>query len=495
MQLVDEWQFFSTIRKTTFIAIVILVSFFTSFTTLHADDQKAKGLEFSSVAYAQPTPFNDGTYRAIAIGSNEYKDPKGVWSKLNTAVSDANAVVETLKKDYGFEDVVLLLNATRREILGTFNEIAKRTKKNDSVLIYYAGHGYQNEETDEAFWIPTDAQGWEDAFFLSNVRIKEKLSVISARASHTLLVSDSCFSGSLLRGGNRGISKSERTERYFRKISKRKSVQILAAGGLEYVDDNYENSGHSPFTYFFLKELKENTEKYLTSTALSNNLKRLVANNVQQTPQSGVLYGAGDEGGEFIFKRVKISAPAISVKPEPPGLVTDPKVIELSYWESIKDSNSTELFTSYLNKYPEGSFVDIAKFKINQLQAKTKIETKSSIIDDFLQQAEVYFNQGYLVSPQNRNARDQWHLALSTDPTNKKAKQGLVRIVKVLAKDAERYMDNNDLKSARSSIQIASETDPNVKELRIAEKRLIRLENKSRKEKIEKKPVIPPPSF
>jgi len=41
--------------------------------------------------------------------------------------------------------------------------------------------------------------------------------------------------------------------------------------------------------------------------------------------------------------------------------------VELAYWESIKDSESAEMFRTYLEKYPEGAFADIARLKVEQL--------------------------------------------------------------------------------------------------------------------------------
>ena len=95
---------------------------------------------------------------------------------------------------------------------------------------------------------------------------------------------------------------SEENDAYFRKIARRKSVQILAAGGDEFVDDNYKQSGHSPFSYFLIHELKDNDNRYMSFSSLAINVSQLVARNVDQTPASGSMHKAGDEGGQFIFK-------------------------------------------------------------------------------------------------------------------------------------------------------------------------------------------------
>jgi len=252
------------------------------------------------------TAFGDGVYRAVVIGNNDYKDPKNVWRPLNTAINDASVMAQLLNEKYAFSEVKLLKNATRRQILSAMSELSNVSKKEDSVLIFYAGHGWQNPKTQEAFWVPVDAEGIDDGTFISNVLIREKLSVIADNVNHVLLVSDSCFSGSLL-NASRGaqVVYSQENDAYFRKIALRKSVQILAAGGSEFVDDDYKQSGHSPFSYFLIKALKDNNDRYSSFSSLAINVAQLVARNVDQTPQSGAMHKAGDEGGQFIFKHQK----------------------------------------------------------------------------------------------------------------------------------------------------------------------------------------------
>jgi len=160
-----------------------------------------------------------------------------------------------------------------------------------------------------------DAKGTDKTTFLRNSSIRDELNTIAARGRHTLLIADSCFSGSLLRGGTRALPPQVDSERYYQKVAQKKSVQIMAAGGVEYVDDNYRSTGHSPFTHFLLNELEYSDKPLLTVSELSQNVEKAVANNVSQVPESGVLQGAGDELGEFIFINVEVSGvPADRVK-------------------------------------------------------------------------------------------------------------------------------------------------------------------------------------
>jgi len=264
----------------------------------------------AKTAQALP-PSAHGIYRALVIGNDDYANGRSPWHKLKTAVSDARAVSRLLRDYYGFTDVRLLENASRRDVLLALHALSQEVFPDDSVLVYYAGHGYLDTENQKGYWVPVDAQGTDHTTFLRNSTIRDELTTIADRVRHTLLISDSCFSGTLLRSGSRGVDPDRGSERYYQKVAHKKSVQILSAGGVEYVDDNYKNSGHSPFTYFLLNELKTNNRPLLTLSELSTQVEKAVANNVEQVPESGVLHGAGDELGEFIFMKVDITVEGV----------------------------------------------------------------------------------------------------------------------------------------------------------------------------------------
>jgi len=291
----------------------ITLTMFSFFALLIVDVYAAesRGITIEKTAQSQASKINKGVYRALIIGNNEYKDQQGKWEPLSTAITDAREVARLLEEQYGFTDIKLLENATRRDVLFALEELANKSLKNDNVLIYYAGHGFLDDESNKGFWVPVDANGSDHTTFLRNSTIRDEVSSIASRVQHTLLISDSCFSGSLLRTASRGISESDYTEKYFEKVSNKKSVQIMAAGGFEFVDDDYRESGHSPFTYFLINELKTNNSPMFTVSQLSGNVERAVANNVEQVPESGVLQGAGDELGEFIFIKVDVAVEGV----------------------------------------------------------------------------------------------------------------------------------------------------------------------------------------
>ena len=301
---------------------------------------QSRGITINPVASPLANAFDKGIYRALIIGNDDYDDPKNYWPELTTAVSDARAVADMLENGYGFTDVVVLENSTRREILHALNDLGQRVQTNDNVLLYYAGHGFLDDSTQKGYWVPSDAEGTDHTTFLRNSTIRDEVGILASRAKHTLLISDSCFSGTLLRGGLRGAPPTENVDRYYKKVASKKSVQVLAAGGVEYVDDNYKKSGHSPFSYFLINELKHNDKALLTASELASNVEKAVANNVDQVPTSGVLQGAGDELGEFIFIKVNIVVDGI-----------DKERVKVKVDVAPKDEVSTNASSTIVDKH------------------------------------------------------------------------------------------------------------------------------------------------
>ena len=108
-------------------------------TAIDSNNEKAE-FEFvvervaKTVAVEAPASSIGGQYHALLIGNNDYRH----LPKLQSARNDVNAVAATLKQRYGFNTRVLE-DATREQILEALYDIRGRLKKDDRLLIYYAG--------------------------------------------------------------------------------------------------------------------------------------------------------------------------------------------------------------------------------------------------------------------------------------------------------------------------------------------------------------------
>lgn len=65
--------------------------------------------------------------------------------------------------------------------------------------------------------------------------------------------------------------------------------------------------------------------------------------------------------------RVRKYAPAPSPAPAPAESAVDPQQADIAYWNAIKASKNADDYKTYLEKYPNGEFVDLAKLRIEQL--------------------------------------------------------------------------------------------------------------------------------
>ena len=244
-------------------------------------------------------------YHALVIGINRYS--RNI-PRLNTSVNDARAVKDLLISKYGFPaaNVTELFDykATRGNILRTLRELSITLDDNDALVIYFAGHGVEDIATSTGYWIPADATPNAYETYVSNGDIRTYLRAIKAR--HIFLVSDSCFSGTLL--AQRAMP-GEIDERFYARKAASRSRVVLTSGGKEPVMDS-GHSGHSVFGYFFLKILRDYDRPYLIPTQIFVEVGPLVANNAPQTPQWGALRDAMDEGGEIVFVNRQYKAPA-----------------------------------------------------------------------------------------------------------------------------------------------------------------------------------------
>lgn len=236
-----------------------------------------------------------GAYRALIIGINDYKDPK--IPDLQTAVSDAKDMAELLIQRYGFQ-VNLLLDqeATKVAIYRALRNLASSTKSDDSVLIYYAGHGDLDRTYNDGWWIPVDAEGGNPVTYLDNIQVQKSMRNMNAR--HVLLISDSCYSGTLF-GQSRAIPKAI-DSKYYVNLYNEKSRWGMTSGNKTPVSD-VGSSGHSVFAYQLLKELGKNEKPYLSIQELCTRIAPIVSNNSEQTPLCRPIRDTGDQGGEFVF--------------------------------------------------------------------------------------------------------------------------------------------------------------------------------------------------
>jgi filamentous hemagglutinin family protein len=240
---------------------------------------------------------------ALLIGVNKYKDQR--VPELVGAIPDARAVKDLLEQRMGYEATVVE-DPSREAIVRAFNKLALEADANDSVIIYYAGHGVvvPVAGVDTGFWLPADSNAEEPTTWLSNADIARLVTAIGAR--QLMLVSDSCYSGNL--AGNERVQVEGQVSDPG-ELLKRKAVVVMSSGGNEPVSDE-GREGHSVFAWHLMQSFKS-LEGWQLGGGVFERVRAAVAKEFPQTPQYGAQRSAGHQGNtDYVFERREFESAA-----------------------------------------------------------------------------------------------------------------------------------------------------------------------------------------
>ena len=207
---------------------------------------------------------------AVVIGAGRY-DNRAIPS-LAFTVADAEAVYQTLVGPGGFKkDHVLLLTdrserkPTLRNIryaLGTF--LARAARKDDTVLIFFAGHGAPESDLRGAerdglakYLIPADAD--PDDLYATALPMDEIKTIFERiEAERVVAFFDACYSGAA--GGRTFASRKTRAvtvdDHFLERLAQSKGRAIITASRPSEVSLELPELGHGIFTYYLVQGLR-----------------------------------------------------------------------------------------------------------------------------------------------------------------------------------------------------------------------------------------------
>jgi hypothetical protein len=234
-------------------------------------------------------------YYALIISVQNYED-KGI-KDLDYPVEDGEKIRKMLQDYYTFDPsyTTHLKNPTLKQITDALSELATKVGLKDNLLIFYAGHGYWDEDAKQGYWLPTDAKKGTANTWLSNKDLRDYIQKIKAR--HTLLLADACFSGSIFKTRSAFFNAPEAIQKLYDSPSRK----AITSGALSEVPDK------SVFLEFVIKRLGQYPGKFLTAEKLFISMKEevIAKSKSGQLPQYGEIDVTGNAGGDFIFVRKK----------------------------------------------------------------------------------------------------------------------------------------------------------------------------------------------
>lgn len=243
---------------------------------------------------------NSSTF-VLIIANENYKDLQNV----NFALSDAETFKDYCVKTLGIPEkqIFHIKDATYGEMGKAFGklEYVLNEFEGKRAIVYYCGHGTNDESTGKAYIVPVDGDAKGSALSYSMEDIYKSLSLTKAESITYFL--DACFSGAGRDGGMlvaaRGVARAPKKE-----VIGGNTV-VFSATSNDETAMAYDEKGHGLFTYYLLKALQD-SKGDITYENLYN----------------------------YISEKVKNDAFLINEKPQHPMVATSPGAMDS--WKTMK---------------------------------------------------------------------------------------------------------------------------------------------------------------
>lgn len=227
-------------------------------------------------------------------------------AKVPYALNDGWIFERYCKQTLGIPDehVKIFEDATGGNLITCIEQIkdiAKAYEGDASIIFYYAGHAFPDEEKSTAYLLPIDGDSKNPATGYSLEKLYSELNSVPTKSVICFL--DACFSGAtrddemLLTG--RGVAIKVRDE-----IPQGNMIVFTSATGAE-TAHQFEEKGHGLFTYYLLQKLQES--------------------------RGDITLG---ELAEYIRKMVRRKSVLINQKMQTPTVIPSPAISE--NWQSLK---------------------------------------------------------------------------------------------------------------------------------------------------------------
>lgn len=301
------------------------------------------GWSLAFLAVAQNPAANEPRL-ALLIGNSTYRS-----SPLSNPVNDVR-LMESALKESGFS-VIKAENASIREMRRLVRDFGDKLKASGGVgLFYFAGHGVQVRG--ENYLVSTDSdirnedEVADDAVNASVVLEKMQ----SAGNRMNLIILDACRNNPFAvksRSASSGLANMSAPSGSL--------VAYSTAPGSVASDGNGKNG---LYTEHLAKAIRQ------PGLPVEEVFKRVRAavrkeSSNQQTPWENTALE-----GQFYFR----APPTIAAtEPLQPPSRSDPAVMELALWDSVKGANTPGELQAYLNRYPGGVFADVAKARLQAM--------------------------------------------------------------------------------------------------------------------------------
>lgn len=300
---------------------------------------------------------------ALVIGNAAYP---GVAALRNPANDAADIAAKLRKLNFS---VTLKTNVGQKEMLRALTDFGENVRPGSEIVFFYAGHGMQVRGKN--YLIPIDAEIRSEGSVSSEAVDVDQLLDKLALARLSIVVLDACRNNPFerrFRGSGQGLAQINAPTGTL--------IAYATAPGKVASDGEGRNG-------LYTAELLAAMD--FPGIKIEDVFKRVRANVVRKSNEAQIPWESSSLTGDFFFKAPQAgSVPAAAVQPPSPASA-DPIVIELAYWDGVKDSRDQEAFKAYLEQYPEGRFAALAKVRMRELSASPAAASQRTSATDFLE--------------------------------------------------------------------------------------------------------------
>lgn len=304
-------------------------------------------------AHAQRTPSVEKSAVAerrvaLVIGNAAYP---GV-AVLKNPANDARDIAAKLKR-LGF-DVIVRTDVRQKEMLRALTEFGDKVQTGTEALFFYAGHGMQVRGRN--YLIPIDAEIRSESSVSSEAVDVDQLLDKLATARLSLVILDACRNNPFerrFRGGGQGLAQINAPTGTL--------IAYATAPGKVAADGDGRNG-------LYTAELLSAMD--VPGIKIEDVFKRVRGNVVKKSGDAQTPWESSSLTGDFYFRPGKLNSGSSVPQAAAPD---HPATIELAFWESAERSNTAADYTAYLNRFPEGQFVDLARNRLRQQTSPVQV--------------------------------------------------------------------------------------------------------------------------
>lgn len=290
---------------------------------------------------------------ALLIGNAAYS-----IGQLDNPANDANDFAKVLR-DIGFE-VRVLTDQSKESMTQAVRDFGAKLTNNDGIgLFFFAGHGVQVDG--ENYLLPVGTPIRSEAEVKQNAMPANLVLryMEDAKNRVNVVVLDACRNNPFVKTRSlksRGLAPMDAPSGSL--------IAFSTAPGTEALDGIGRNGLYTKHLMAYAKVPGMTIEQVFKRTREAVEVESEQITGKRQSPREE----SSLKGADMYF-----------VAPPASKAGADDAAIELAYWNSIANSESSADFESYLSQYPKGKFAELARNRLQTLKGKQSALARSDV--------------------------------------------------------------------------------------------------------------------